>query len=55
MPVLVLGGAGTWIHFVEALEIGADAVCTQNIYHFTESSIASAKAFMARKGYDVRL
>jgi len=55
VPVLVLGGAGTWKHFVEALEIGADAVCTQNIYHFTESSIASAKSFMAKKGYEVRL
>ena len=34
---------------------GASAVCTQNIYHFTESSIQNAKKFLAQKSIEVRL
>ena len=56
VPVLALGGAGSWKHFVEAIEQGgASAVCTQNIYHFTESSILSAKKFLADRGVPVRM
>lgn len=56
VPVLVLGGAGSWKHFVEGIEKGgASAVCTQNIYHFTESSILSAKKFLADRGIAVRM
>ena len=56
VPVLVLGGAGSWKHFVEGVEEGgASAVCTQNIYHFTENSILSAKKFLAERGVPVRI
>ena len=56
VPVSVLGGAGAWKHFVEGFTGGgASAVCTQNIYHFTESSIQNAKKFLAQKGIEVRL
>ncbi len=56
IPVLILGGAGNWKHFSEGFrEGGASAVCTQNIYHFTESSIQSAKKFLAKQGIDVRI
>lgn len=55
VPVLVLGGAGNWRHFVEGVEQGhASAVCTQNIYHFTESSIRSAKQYLKKAGLHVR-
>lgn len=55
VPVLILGGAGSWKHFVEGFtEGGAAAACTQNIYHFTESSIRSAKAYLKNAGIDVR-
>ena len=33
---------------------GAAAACTQNIYHFTESSIRSAKSYLAGSGIAVR-
>ena len=33
----------------------ASAVCTQNIYHFTETSIKSAKQYLNKAGIDVRL
>ena len=36
LPVLILGGAGNWNHFLAGFNEGhASAVCTQNIYHFT--------------------
>jgi len=55
VPVLILGGAGSWKHFVQGFEAGgAAAACTQNIYHFTESSIRSAKAYLENAGIDVR-
>ena len=56
IPVLVAGGAGKWQDFVDGIKIGkASAVCTTNIYHFTESSISSAKQFMKKKGISVRM
>ncbi|MEK9673580.1 MAG: imidazole glycerol phosphate synthase cyclase subunit [Rhodospirillaceae bacterium] len=56
VPVLGLAGAGNWKHFVEGVtDGGLSAVCTQNIYHFTETSVASAKKFMEKKGIPVRL
>ena len=56
IPVLVCGGAGKWQDFVDGFEKGrASAVCTTNIYHFTETSINSAKVFLKNAGIDVRL
>lgn len=56
IPVLVCGGAGKWQDFVDGFTIGkASAVCTANIYHFTESSIKSAKTFLKDAGIEVRL
>lgn len=55
IPVLVSGGAGKWQDFVDGINIGkAAGVCTTNIYHFTKSSIASAKNYMYLKGLNVR-
>jgi imidazole glycerol-phosphate synthase subunit HisF len=56
VPVLVLGGCGTWKHMAEGFAEGhASAACTQNIYHFTETSIHSAKRYLAGQGIPVRL
>lgn len=56
IPLLVCGGAGNWSHFVDGYEKGgADAVCTTNIYHFTDSSITSAKSYMQKRDIPVRL
>jgi imidazole glycerol-phosphate synthase subunit HisF len=56
VPVLVLGGCGTWQHMAEGLtQGGASAVCTQNIYHFTEPSIRAAKKFLDAKHIPVRI
>ena len=56
VPVLVAGGAGKWQDFVDGIRIGkASAVCTTNIYHFTENSISSAKQFMKQNNIHVRV
>jgi cyclase len=56
VPVLILGGCGTWKHMLEGFREGhASAVCTQNIYHFTETSIQSAKNYLEKAGIEVRV
>ena len=56
IPVLVCGGAGKWQDFVDGFTVGgASAVCTTNIYHFTESSIRSAKRYLDAAGIPVRV
>ena len=56
IPVLISGGAGNWEHFAEGFLAGkADAVCTSNIYHFTEKSIKSSKIYLKEKGINVRI
>ena len=56
VPALVCGGAGKWQDFVDGFVVGqASAVCTTNIYHFTETSIKSAKRFLNKAGILVRV
>ncbi len=56
IPLLVSGGAGNWNHFVDGFQLGgANAVCTTNIYHFTDSSIKSAKSFLSQQKVPIRL
>jgi imidazole glycerol-phosphate synthase subunit HisF len=56
VPVLILGGAGSWKHFADGfIEGRASGVCTQNIYHFTENSIKSAKTWLRNAEIDVRI
>jgi cyclase len=55
VPTLIAGGAGNWQHFVDGFVEGhASAVCTANIYHFTETSIRSAKRYLEQAGILVR-
>ncbi|WP_421782397.1 imidazole glycerol phosphate synthase subunit HisF [Kiloniella litopenaei] len=56
IPVMLLGGAGNWKHVADAFDVtNASGVCTQNIYHFTETSIQSAKSFLHKRGISVRM
>ena len=52
--VLFVGGAGNWQHFEEGLKTGVAGVCTQNIFHYTETSILSAKSYLLKKKIDIR-
>lgn len=56
IPVIALGGVGTFDHLVEGLkESNVSAVAAANIFHFTELSIINAKKHMADAGIPVRL
>ncbi len=46
-PIIALGGAGNWDHLLELFkETDISAASTQNIFHFTEQSIISAKNYL---------
>ena len=54
-PILALGGAGNWQHILDLLsKTDISAACTQNIFHFTEESILSAKKFLKDNNIKVR-
>jgi imidazole glycerol-phosphate synthase subunit HisF len=55
IPVIASGGVGDLDHLVEGVvEGGADAVLAASIFHFGESSVADAKAHLARHGIVTR-
>ena len=54
-PILALGGAGSWQHILDLfLKTNISAACTQNIFHFTEESILSAKKFLRNNNIKIR-
>lgn len=54
-PILALGGAGNWQHMLDLLSTtDISGACTQNIFHFTEESIFSAKKFLKDNNIKVR-
>lgn len=56
IPVIASGGVGNLQHLVDGIVEGkADAVLAASIFHFGESSIAEAKAYMRERGIEVRL
>ncbi len=55
IPIIIGGGAGNWKHFLEGIKNGADAVSTNNIYHFTEKSIINAKKFLNQNEVSIRI
>jgi cyclase len=56
IPVIVCGGAGHPRHFLEGLRIdGVSAVAAGNIFHFSEHSVITTKAYLRAAGVDVRI
>lgn len=54
IPVIVLGGVGSWQHFEEGLNTKASAVAAANIFHYSENSIYNAKKYLFDRSYNVR-
>ena len=55
VPVIASGGAGSYQHLTDAIEIGgADSVAAASIFHFTELTPKGAKQFAAERGLPVR-
>lgn len=56
VPVIASGGAGNLRHLADVILQGqADAVLAASIFHFSEYSLARAKAFMKSCGIEVRI
>jgi len=54
LPVIASGGAGNLVHLAEALEAGAHGVLAATIFHFQDSSLPRARAYLRERGYPVR-
>lgn len=55
VPVIASGGVGTLDHLLAGvIEGGADAVLAASIFHFSEYTLAQAKAHLAAAGVEVR-
>jgi cyclase len=54
IPVIASGGAGRLAHLAEALEAGAHGVLAATIFHFKDSSLPRARAYLRERGYPVR-
>jgi imidazole glycerol-phosphate synthase subunit HisF len=54
IPVIASGGAGSLVHLAEALEAGAHGVLAATIFHFKDSSLPRARAYLRERGYPVR-
>ncbi len=56
IPVIASGGAGTLVHFAEALTVGgADAALAASLFHYKQLTIAEVKTYLAEQGIPVRL
>ena len=55
IPCLALGGAGNWDHILQLFKkTNISAACTQNIYHFTNESLKSAKEYLEKNKVLIR-
>lgn len=54
IPLIASGGAGNLVHLAEALEAGAHGVLAATIFHYQESSLPRARAYLRERGYPVR-
>lgn len=56
VPVIASGGAGTMDHFADVFSIGnADAALAASVFHYGEIAIPGLKAFLAKRGIEVRI
>jgi cyclase len=55
IPVIASGGAGREIHFLEALEHGADAVLAATLFHEGTLTIPQLKIYLAGNGMLIRI
>jgi imidazole glycerol-phosphate synthase subunit HisF len=54
IPVIASGGAGNLTHLADAFEAGAHGVLAATIFHFNDSSLPRARAYLRERGYPVR-
>jgi cyclase len=55
IPLIASGGAGLEVHFLEALQHGADAALAATLFHEGILPIPRLKAYLAENGLSVRI
>lgn len=55
IPVIALGGVGTYEHYVEGVQAGASAVAAANIFFFKDLADRNGKRALQRGGVEVRI
>lgn len=55
VPVIASGGAGTYEHFKEAIDVGAEAVLAASLFHNKEMEIRSLKNYLQNCDITIRL
>ena len=53
LPIIIAGGAGDFVHLLDAFNAGADAVACGSLFNFGDNNPLRAKAYL--KNYDVPL
>lgn len=54
VPLIASGGAGTTEHFVQAADVGADALLAASVFHYRTLTVAEVKRALAEAGHLVR-
>ena len=54
VPLIIAGGCGSWGHFKEAFEAGADGAATSNIFHLNPTAVRACKTYLRDHGCNVR-
>ena len=55
IPVIALGGVGSYEQYVDGINAGASAVAAANIWHFKELSDLGGKRALAKGGINIRM
>ncbi len=54
VPIIVAGGAGTFSHLLEALELGVDGVACGSLFNFGDNNPIRAKAYLRNYGVPLK-
>jgi len=54
VPLILAGGAGDFVHLVEALKTGADAAACGSLFNFGDNNPLRAKAFLKNHGIPLK-
>jgi imidazole glycerol-phosphate synthase subunit HisF len=55
IPVIALGGAGTYEHMLQAIQHGANAVAASAMFAFTDQTPLAAVKYLRDRGVEVRI
>lgn len=55
VPLIASGGAGSYLHMLQAIQAGASAVASGAMFQFEDATPKGAAQFLAKAGIEVRL